>query len=357
MKKNIILVLLTFCFITVYSQDYLLGKIITVDQDTIKAVLKKDWNNSAFNNISYQREPSSQETLELKKENILLLYFDALDLTFEGLEVDNESVIVKRLVEGRLSLYEIEDKWDDCQFLVKDSLSVYKLRLVTKVEDGVKREYKKYINMLTFLMQDCSDATSRQISKTAYSAMDLSGLIMAYNSCFQNNNKGLVDNLNSIEEDRFNASNGKLILGFGGDVVGAGNYSFGLGTDLGYFFGKPNSIFKFGFNSGLLFYSGKSQTFSASGSGFGFSSEFTTKDLFIVPISGVLRLNIANVAEIGSDIGTALIFNGGNGSGWYFKPHLNIKLSRKAMIQILYRNVDLGRDNLETLGAGIHFIL
>ena len=185
MRNTIILLILTLSVQIVRAQvDYRSGYYITLNNDTVRGMIKYGTNPGSFK-YCYYKVADGQEVKQLTAEEISGYGFPD-DMFFtrksvEKMDSTREPVFMEVLVKGNISLFKYMDA-----FYIEKADTLYELsnEKYENIVEGkrVIIESNRYIGLLFLLMRDCSDLRDN-IKEVRLFEKPLLNLVMSYNKC------------------------------------------------------------------------------------------------------------------------------------------------------------------------------
>lgn len=232
-KRVIILLLLLIANLCVAQKNFIKGKIITTDQDTLSGYIdykewiespdeisfKKDINQSAsaYNNnqLAGFIIDSNQETYHSLKFSIEKLPRSGNKVRFSTMTayanrnktITQKAAFVRILSSGKATLYHFVDKEAESHFLIKQG-EVLEVLVYHIIETkNYSANFRQYQTQLTTLLSDA--CKKLPILKTDYYVGSIKKLVDSYNDCFRT----------TIKPELTKTNNGKWEYGI---MIGAG---------------------------------------------------------------------------------------------------------------------------------------
>jgi hypothetical protein len=204
LAKTIALVYGLFLSTFSYAQkNYLPGKIITTQNDTIAGYIDyRNWEKNPVE-IRFKKEESSSEVIY---SPLQISRFEVNNEAYIGAIVESEispskinllqrgstpvirmdTVFLQVLIEGPVSLYHYKNDAENDNFYIQENsafeLLIYKKYLLGEEGKTLMNENKKYIGQLTLYLGNCPTIQSK-INTTIYNERSLLNLFETYYKC------------------------------------------------------------------------------------------------------------------------------------------------------------------------------
>lgn len=159
------------------QKDFRKGFVITLEHDTVNGHLDYRSNSKNYKSCIFK-----SEHIEKEYHPTQILGFGYVNDKYFTSQITKNS-FVEVLVTGRMSLYKSIDK-----YVIKKDTSFYDLKnLTTEQVDidgkiGTNKDYK-WRGLLTYLVGDCLDNSSKLTSGISLDEKSLTQLLVAYNKC------------------------------------------------------------------------------------------------------------------------------------------------------------------------------